>query len=218
MTQIGLVNGEFVVNPSQEQWKNGDLQLTVASTSQKVIMIEAGANEIPEAKMIEAIYMAHDINQTIIQFINQIVAEVGKEKHTYESCAIPEEMFEEIRKIVPPQEMEEAVFTDVKQVREENIRQITAKLEEAFAEKEDWLAVLDEAVYQYQKKTVRKMILKDHKRPDGRAINQIRPLAAEVDLISQSARLRHVHQRTDPDLHGDHPGAPFRYAAYRRAG
>ena len=183
MTQIGLVNGEFVVNPSQEQWKNGDLQLTVASTSQKVIMIEAGANEIPEAKMIEAIYMAHDINQTIIQFINQIVAEVGKEKHTYESCAIPEEMFEEIRKIVPPQEMEEAVFTDVKQVREENIRQITAKLEEAFAEKEDWLAVLDEAVYQYQKKTVRKMILKDHKRPDGRAINQIRPLAAEVDLI-----------------------------------
>ncbi len=183
MTQIGLVNGEFVVNPSQEQWKNGDLQLTVASTSQKVIMIEAGANEIPEAKMIEAIYMAHDINQTIIQFINQIVAEVGKEKHTYESCAIPEEMFEEIRKIVPPQEMEEAVFTDVKQVREENIRQITAKLEEAFAEKEDWLAVLDEAVYQYQKKTVRKMILKDHKRPDGRAINQIRPLDAEVDLI-----------------------------------
>ena len=183
MTQIGLVNGEFVVNPSQEQWKNGDLQLTVASTSQKVIMIEAGANEIPEEKMIEAIYMAHDINQTIIQFINQIVAEVGKEKHTYESCAIPEEMFEEIRKIVPPQEMEEAVFTDVKQVREENIRQITAKLEEAFAEKEDWLAVLDEAVYQYQKKTVRKMILKDHKRPDGRAINQIRPLAAEVDLI-----------------------------------
>ena len=183
MTQIGLANGEFVVNPSQEQWKNGDLQLTVASTSQKVIMIEAGANEIPEAKMIEAIYMAHDINQTIIQFINQIVAEVGKEKHTYESCAIPEEMFEEIRKIVPPQEMEEAVFTDVKQVREENIRQITAKLDEAFAEKEDWLAVLDEAVYQYQKKTVRKMILKDHKRPDGRAINQIRPLAAEVDLI-----------------------------------
>lgn len=183
MTQIGMVDGAFVVNPSQEQWKNGDLQLTVASTSEKVIMIEAGANEIPEATMIEAIYKAHDINQTIIQFINQIVAEVGKEKHTYESCAIPEEMFEEIKKIVTPQEMEEAVFTDVKQVREENIRQITAKLEEAFADKEDWLSVLDEAVYQYQKKTVRKMILKDHKRPDGRAINQIRPLAAEVDLI-----------------------------------
>ena len=135
MTQIGLVNGEFIVNPSQEQWKNGDLQLTVASTSQKVIMIEAGANEIPESKMIEAIYKAHDINQTIIAFINQIAAEVGKAKHSYESCAIPQEMFDEMKKIVTPEEMEEAVFTDVKQVREENIRQITAKLEEAFADK-----------------------------------------------------------------------------------
>ena len=183
MTQSGMVDGEFVVNPSQKQWDNGDLQLTVASTSEKVIMIEAGANEIKEEKMIEAIYKAHDINQTIIAFINQIVAEVGKEKHAYESCAIPEEMFDAIKEIVPPAEMEEAVFTDVKQVREENIRQITEKLEEAFAENEEWLAVLGEAVYQYQKKTVRKMILKDHKRPDGRAINQIRPLAAEVDLI-----------------------------------
>ena len=183
MTQIGLVNGEFIVNPSQEQWKNGDLQLTVASTSQKVIMIEAGANEIPESKMIEAIYKAHDINQTIIAFINQIAAEVGKAKHSYESCAIPQEMFDEMKKIVTPEEMEEAVFTDVKQVREENIRQITAKLEEAFADKEDWLPILGEAVYQYQKKTVRKMILKDHKRPDGRQIKQIRPLAAEIDLI-----------------------------------
>ena len=183
MTQIGMADGTFIVNPSQSQWDSGDLKLTVASTSEKVIMIEAGANEIPEDKMIEAIYMAHDINQTIIAFINQIVAEVGKPKHTYTSCAIPEEMFEEIKKLVPREEMEEAVFTDVKQVREENIRSITEKLAEAFAENEEWLAVLDEAVYQYQKKTVRKMILKDHKRPDGRAIDQIRPLAAEVDLI-----------------------------------
>ena len=182
-TQIGLVDGEFVVNPSQEQWKNGDLQLTVASTSEKVIMIEAGAKEVPEDKMIEAIYKAHEINQTIIAFINQIVAEVGKPKHEYTSCAIPAEMFEEIKKIVPPEEMEVAVFTDEKQVREENIKNITAKLEEAFADREDWLAILGEAVYQYQKKTVRKMILKDHKRPDGRAITEIRPLAAEVDLI-----------------------------------
>ncbi|MBP5385246.1 MAG: polyribonucleotide nucleotidyltransferase, partial [Lachnospiraceae bacterium] len=182
-TQIGMIDGAFIVNPSQEQWKNGDLNLTVASTSEKVIMIEAGANEIPEDKMIEAIYMAHGINQEIIAFINKIVAEVGKPKHEYTSCAIPEEMFEEIKKIVPPAEMETAVFTDEKQVREENIRQITEKLEEAFAEKEEWLAVLGEAIYQYEKKTVRKMILKDHKRPDGREITQIRPLAAEVDLI-----------------------------------
>ncbi|WP_288619112.1 polyribonucleotide nucleotidyltransferase [uncultured Eubacterium sp.] len=182
-TQIGMVNGEFVVNPSQADWDNGDLQLTVASTSEKVIMIEAGANEIKEEKMIEAIYMAHEINQTIIAFINNMVAEIGKEKHAYTSCAVPEEMFAAMREIVTPEEMEEAVFTDVKQVREENIRAITEKLEEAFAENEEWLAVLGEAVYQYQKKTVRKMILKDQKRPDGRAITQIRPLAAEVDLI-----------------------------------
>ena len=182
-TQMGMVDGEFVVNPSQEQWKNGDLNLTVASTSEKVIMIEAGANEVPEEKMIEAIYQAHSINQEIIAFINEIVAEVGKPKHTYTSCAVPEELFAAIRELVPPEKMEEAVFTDVKQVREENIRQITEQLEEAFAEKEEWLEVLDEAIYQYQKKTVRKMILKDHKRPDGRAMDQIRPLAAEVDII-----------------------------------
>ena len=183
MTQVGLVDGELIINPSQEQWKNGDLSLTVASTSEKVIMIEAGANEVPEAKMLEAIYMAHDVNQEIIKFINSIVAEVGKEKHEYTSCAIPAELFDAIKEIVTPDAMEEAVFTDVKQVREENIRQIKEKLTEAFAENEEWLALLDEAVYQYQKKTVRKMILKDHKRPDGRAIDQIRKLAAEVDII-----------------------------------
>ena len=183
MTQMGMVDGEFVVNPSQEQWKNGDLNLTVASTAEKVIMIEAGANEVPEDKMIEAIYKAHEINQTIIAFINQIVAEVGRPKHEYTSCAVPEELFAAIRELVPPAEMEEAVFTDEKQVREENIKNITEKLEEAFAENEEWLALLGEAIYQYEKKTVRKMILKDHKRPDGREITQIRPLAAEVDII-----------------------------------
>ncbi|MBE5880879.1 MAG: polyribonucleotide nucleotidyltransferase [Lachnospiraceae bacterium] len=183
MTQVGLVDGEFVINPNQEQWDNGDLQMTVASTSEKVIMIEAGANEVPEDKILEAIYMADGINKEIIAFINKIVAEVGKPKHEYVSCAIPEEMFAAIKEIVPPAEMEEAVFTDEKQVREENIRKVTEKLEEAFADKEDWLAVLGEAVYQYQKKTVRKMILKDHKRPDGRAIDQIRKLDAEVDII-----------------------------------
>ncbi len=182
-TQIGMKDGEFIINPGQKDWDEGDLQLTVASTMEKVIMIEAGANEIKEEKMIEAIYMAHEINQKINAFINEMVAECGKAKHTYTSCAIPEEMFAAIKELVPPAEMEEAVFTDEKQKREENIRAITAKLEEAFAGNDEWLHVLGEAVYQYQKKTVRKMILKDQKRPDGRAINQIRPLAAEVDLI-----------------------------------
>ncbi len=183
MTQIGMIDGQLIVNPSQEQWASGDLKLTVASTKQKVIMIEAGANEIPEAKMLEAIYMAHDVNQTIIEFIDKIVAECGKKKHEYTSCAVPAELFEAMKQIVPPAEMETAVFSDDKQTREENIRQITEKFEEAFADNEEWLAILGEAVYQYEKKTVRKMILKDHKRPDGREITQIRPLSAEVDLI-----------------------------------
>ena len=182
-TQIGLINGEYVVNPTLAQKDISDLQLTVASTRDKVIMIEAGANEVPEDQMIEAIYKAHEVNQEIIRFFDQIIAECGKEKHSYESCAVPQELFDAIKEIVPPEEMEVAVFSDDKQTRENNIAEITDKLKEAFAEKEEWLAVLGEAVYQYQKKTVRKMILKDHKRPDGRAITRIRPLAAEVDII-----------------------------------
>ena len=182
-TQIGLVDGEVVINPSQEQWDFGDLQLTVASTADKVIMIEAGANEIPEEDMIRYIYIADEQNKKIIEWIGQIAAECGKAKKEYISCAIPEELFAAIREIVPPAEMEEAVFTDDQQTRENNVAAVTEKLKEAFADNEEWLALLGEAVYQYQKKTVHKMILKDHKRPDGRAITEIRPLAAEVDLI-----------------------------------
>ena len=182
-TQVGLIDGEFVFNPNAAQRAVSDLQLTVASTRDKVIMIEAGANEVPEDKMIEAIFAAHEVNQQVIQFIDTIVAECGKPKHAYTSCAVPEELFEAMKEIVTPEEMEVAVFTDEKQVREENLRVIREKLEEAFADNEEWLEILGEALYQYQKKTVRKMILKDHKRPDGRAIDQIRPLAAEIDLI-----------------------------------
>lgn len=183
MTQMGIVNGEFVVNPTTDQKNASTLALTVASTREKVIMIEAGAKEIPDDVMIEAIYKAHEVNQTVIAFIDKIVAECGKPKHSYTSCAIPEELFAAIKEIIPPEKMEEAVFTDEKQVREENIRVIKEQLAEAFADNEEWLALIDEAVYQYQKKTVRKMILKDHKRPDGREITQIRPLAAEVDIV-----------------------------------
>ena len=182
-TQVGLVDGEFVFNPTAAQRAVSDMALTVASTREKVIMIEAGANEVPEQQMIDAIFAAHELNQKVIAFIDTIVAECGKPKHEYESCAVPEELFAAIKEIVTPEEMEVAVFSDDKQTREENIRVVTEKLEEVFAENEEWLAVLPEAVYQYQKKTVRKMILKDHKRPDGREIDQIRPLAAEVDLI-----------------------------------
>ena len=183
MTQIGMKDGEFVINPSQEIWDTGDMRLTVASVGQKVIMIEAGCNEIPEEKMKEAIYLAHDVNLKVIEFIKGIVAEVGKPKHEYVSCAVPEELFAAMKEEVPQEEMEAAVFTDEKQVREENIAKITERLEAKFAENEEWLAILPEAIYQYEKKTVRKMILKDHKRPDGRDIKQIRPLSAEVDIV-----------------------------------
>ena len=182
-TQIGMVGGFFVVNPNEEQMAVSDLKLTVASTRDKVIMIEAGANEIPDEKMVEAIYKADSVNKEIIAFIDKIVAEVGKEKHSYTAFTIPEELSAAIKEIVPQEEMEKAVFTDEKQIREENIKAITQKLEEAFADKEEWLPLLGEAIYQYQKKTVRKMILKDQKRPDGRAMTQIRPLSAEIDLI-----------------------------------
>ena len=182
-TQVGMIDGEFIINPTSAQKKVSDMALTVASTREKVIMIEAGANEVPEQVMIEAIFKAHEVNQEIIRFIDGIVAECGKEKHSYESFAVPEELFAAIKEIVTPEEMEEAVFTDDKQTREANIAAITEKLEEAFAENEEWLPLLGDAIYQYEKKTVRKMILKDHKRPDGRQITEIRPLAAEIDIL-----------------------------------
>ncbi len=186
-TQVGLIDGEFVFNPNAEQRKVSDLTLTVASTREKVIMIEAGAKEVPEAKMIEAIFAAHEVNQKIIAFIDTIVAECGKAKHEYEHVDTPEDMYQDMVDFVTPEAMEEAVFTDVKQVREENIRKIKDSLAERYAEEhEEWLPLIDDAVYKFQKKTVRKMILKDHKRPDGRAITQIRPLAAEIDLFART--------------------------------
>ena len=184
-TQVGLVNGQFVFNPTAEQRAASDMALTVASTREKVIMIEAGANEVPEDKMIEAIFAAHALNQEIIAFIDKIVAECGKPKQDYTRCAVPEELFEDMKQVVSPEKMEEAVFTDDKQTRDENIKNIKEQLTARYEESgnEEWAGLVDEAVYQYQKKTVRKMILKEHKRPDGRAIDQIRPLAAEVDLL-----------------------------------
>lgn len=183
-TQIGLVDGELVVNPTSEQRQVSDLALTVASTRDKVIMIEAGANEVPEATMIEAIYKAHEVNGQIIEFFDKIIAECGKEKHSYERFEIPEDLYNDMVSFITPEAMEEAVFTDVKQVREENIRQIKDRLEERYTDEHpDWLELIDEAVYTFQKKTVRKMILKDHKRPDGREITQIRPLSAEIDVL-----------------------------------
>ena len=183
MTQIGMQDGKFLVNPGQEAWDKGDLRLTVASVGQKVIMIEAAANEIPEDRMLEAIYMAHEVNLQVIDFIKKIVAEVGKPKHEYIHCTVPQELVERLCELVPQEEMEKAVFADEKAVRDQNISDITDRVNEALADQEEWLPLVSEAIYQYEKKTVRKMILKDHKSPDGRQIRQIRPLSAEIDLI-----------------------------------
>ena len=186
-TRVGMVDGELVFNPTSAQRAVSDLELTVASTRDKVIMIEAGANEIPEAKMIEAIFAAHEINQKIIAFIDTIVADCGKPKHSYQSYDVDAELWEDMTSFIPGPEMEEAVFTDEKQVREENIRLLKERLKERYEETHpEWIPMLGEALYKYQKKTVRKMILKDHKRPDGRAITQIRPLAAEIDMIPRA--------------------------------
>ena len=182
-TQVGMIAGEFILNPGNGEKAVSDLLLTVASTKEKVIMIEAGANELPEEKMIEAIYLAHETNQQIIGFFESIIAECGKEKHSYESSAIPEAIFEKMKSVVSPEEMEKAVFTDEKQERDANISALSERLVEAFQDDEEALAILPDAIYQYEKKTVRKMILKDHKRPDGRAINEIRPLESEVDVL-----------------------------------
>ena len=186
-TRVGMVDGELVFNPTSAQRAVSDLELTVASTRDKVIMIEAGANEIPEAKMIEAIFAAHEINQKIIAFIDTIVADCGKPKHSYQSYDVDAELWEDMTSFIPGPEMEEAVFTDEKQVREVNIRVLKERLMERYEETHpEWIPMLGEALYKYQKKTVRKMILKDHKRPDGRAITQIRPLAAEIDMIPRA--------------------------------
>ncbi len=182
-TQVGLVDGEFVFNPTAAQKEASHMSLTVASTKEKVIMIEAGADEVPEDQMIDAIFAAHDMNQTVIELIEQIVDECGKEKSEYQHFTVPEDLVAAVEDAISPEDMEEAVFAEDKQVRDERIREMTAQLEEKFADNEEWLEHLDEAMDKYQKKTVRKMILKDRKRPDGRAIDEIRPLAAEVGLI-----------------------------------
>lgn len=186
-TVVGMVDGELVFNPTKSQREVSTLSLTVASTKEKVIMIEAGAYEIPEAKMIEAIFAAHELNQKVIEFIETIVAACGKAKHEYEHCDTPADLYEDMVNFITPEAMEVAVFTDEKQTREANIREIKDRLAERYAvDHEDWLPLIDEAVYKFQKKTVRKMILKDQKRPDGRKIDEIRHLAAEVDVLPRT--------------------------------
>jgi len=191
-TSVGKVDGKLVLNPTAEQREKSDLSLTVASTKHKVIMIEAGANEISDDEMFEAIMLAHEENVKIVSFIEGIVAEVGLPKHTYEEHKVPAALYDQIRAFITDKRMEEAVFTDDKQVRDERVREITdevnAQLLPSFTEEEqaEYGPYIGDAIYKMEKLTVRRMILEDHKRPDGRRLDEIRRLSSEVDILPRT--------------------------------
>lgn len=188
---VGYVDGELVVNPTAEQREKTRLTLTVSSKEDKVMMIEAGADEIPDALMMEAIHLAFDTNLEVVKFIQEITAKEGKEKAPYTEHVIPEDAYKLVTEYITDARMEEAVFAELKQDRdakikvitEEVLEQLTEALTEISAEDTDIAALVDEIIYKFEKMTVRRMILREHKRPDGRGIEEIRPLSAEVDVL-----------------------------------
>lgn len=188
---IGYVDGELVVNPTAEQREKTRLTLTVSSKEDKVMMIEAGADEIPDALMMEAIHLAFDTNLEVVKFIQEITAKEGKEKAPYTEHVIPEDAYKLVTEYITDARMEEAVFAELKQDRdakikvitEEVLEQLTEALTEISEEDTDIAAQVDEIIYKFEKMTVRRMILREHKRPDGRGIEEIRPLSAEIDVL-----------------------------------
>lgn len=188
-TFIGLVDGELVVNPTMEQRAATDMMLLVVSNATKVTMIEQEGNEIPEDVVLEGIFKAHEQNKEVIAWISDIQAKEGKPKQAYEDASVPSEIMDFLKEVVGDDRIEEAVYAEEKSDRFEKIGalkdEVLALIEEDEA-KGDWKSWVDEAFYQYQKKTVRRMILKEKKRPDGRAINEIRELKSEVDVLPVS--------------------------------
>ena len=189
---VGLIDGEFIINPTAEQREKSELSLTVSSTKQKVMMIEAGANEIDDETMYNAIMLAHKENIKIAEFIEGIAKEIGKEKHSYEEHSVDKEIYKNIINIITDERMENAVFTDLKQVRDEQVTALKEEVIEKLLQQyesenpEDFILQINEAIYKYEKETVRRMILKDHKRPDGRGLEEIRKLKAEVDILPRT--------------------------------
>ncbi|MCL2049361.1 MAG: polyribonucleotide nucleotidyltransferase [Defluviitaleaceae bacterium] len=189
---IGLVDGELVVNPDAAQREVSKLSLTVSSTRNKVMMIEAGADEVSNEIMFDAIMLAHEENKKIIKFIDTIIAENAKPKREYEQHSIPTELYEKITAFITDTRMENAVFTDLKQDRDANMAQIRddvdAQIVSAFSEEEaeSWTPHVGAAIYKFEKETVRRMILKQKKRPDGRTPDAIRNLFAEVDILPRT--------------------------------
>ncbi|MBR5797841.1 MAG: polyribonucleotide nucleotidyltransferase [Clostridia bacterium] len=183
---IGLVDGKLVVNPTEAERKVSDLELTVASSTKKVVMIEAGANEVPDDVMYEAIMLAHKENQGVLEFINAIVDEIGKAKFAYPSCELDHDMFDKVFEAFEKDIME-ALDTDDKTVRDAKMVPIMDVIVEKFGEEYPEIGdIMEELIYKLQKKIVRRWLLVDKKRVDGRAMNQIRPLTAEVGLLPRT--------------------------------
>jgi len=189
---IGLVDGKLVVNPMAAEREASQMLLTVTSTKDKVMMIEAQANEVSNDLMFEAIQLAHEENKKIVEFTNKIVAEIGKPKHSYTESTIPSEFYDKVKSFVTEKRMEDAVFTDVKQERQERIAGIeddlVTSLLPTFDEevREEYAALMGQAIYNFEKETVRRMILKEHKRPDGRPLDGLRKLTADVDILPRT--------------------------------
>ncbi len=189
---VGMVDDEFIINPTAEQRERSKLALTVASTKKKVMMIEAGADEVTDQQMFDAIMFGHKENIKIAEFIDSISNDIGKEKHSYEEHSVPAELYSDIKRLITDSRMEEAVFTDMKQVRDERMTALTEEVmgklmsEYCGDDEEDYAASIGEAIYKYEKETVRRMILKEHKRPDGRKLEEIRKLSAEVDILPRT--------------------------------
>ena len=180
---VGLVDGKLVINPTEAERKVSDLELTVASSKSKVVMIEAGANQVPDDLMYEAIMLAHKENQGILDFINGIVDEIGKKKFEYPSCELDHDMFDKVFDYCEKAVME-ALDTDDKNVRDEKMQHIMDDIVEKFSEEyPDIAAIMEELIYKIQKKIVRRWLLVDRKRVDGRRMDEIRPLTAEVGLL-----------------------------------
>ncbi|MCL2397185.1 MAG: polyribonucleotide nucleotidyltransferase [Defluviitaleaceae bacterium] len=189
---VGLVDGQLVINPNAAQREKSQMALTVASTKDKVMMIEAGAHEVSEELMFEAIMKAHQENVRIVEFIENIATLEGKPKRSFESQQIPAEIYEAVKKFIGDERMEAAVFYEQKQLRDAAISQIKTDAIDALSfdfadmEPEEAAKWINDAVYKFEKMTVRRMIFEDHKRPDGRGLDQIRKLASEVDLLPRT--------------------------------
>ena len=191
---IGYCDGELVVNPTAAQRDISKLNLTVSSTKDKVMMIEAGADEIPDDLMLEAIKLAHKVNGEVIDFINQIHEKEWKPLQEYTEHVIPDEVYKLVSEYITDAAMETAVYKELKQDRDLAIKEITEKVNEDLTdtiavlvdEDTDIPALIDETIYKFEKMTVRRMILREHKRPDGRGLEEIRPLSAEVDILPRT--------------------------------